>query len=94
MFQLDNFRYIFVNESVDTLNSNGVIKAMFKDGLRHNLINCVGAPNDKIVYYENSHIGLVISNITALFDTLVVDTESRVVQHPVQMVFIDMYIRL
>lgn len=67
---------------------------MFKEGLRYRILNCVGAPQDKIAYYENTQLGIVISNITAIFDTLVVEVDNRVVQHPIQMVFLDMYMRL
>ena len=56
-----------------------MIRDMFKNGLRYRILNCVGAPQDKIACYENTQLGIVISNITAIFDTLVVEVDNRVV---------------
>ena len=44
MFQMDSFRFVFVNEAVEVLNANRVVREMFKEGLIYRLLNCVGAP--------------------------------------------------
>jgi len=93
-FQLDSYRYIFINESVDTLSNNKMFRDLFKEGLRYRLVDCVGSPRDKIAYYENSQQGFAISNITALFDTMVFDADNHTLQHPIQMVYLDMYLRM
>jgi hypothetical protein len=70
-FELDGYKFVFINESIESINGEAAIRRLFKEGLRYRVINCAGAPQDKIAYYENAHQGYVLCNVTAVFDTTI-----------------------
>ena len=76
-FSIEGVIYIFVNDTADALGNSETIRAMFKEGMRMRHINCIGAPVDHIIHYESIQKKIVISNITALFDTNVFDYEGE-----------------